>query len=45
MADGELGVADASAWRPNSISIIHASIAAGILLCLAMCVLTLTSHF
>ncbi|MFT3729760.1 MAG: hypothetical protein QM759_18200 [Terricaulis sp.] len=48
MADGEFGVATdtpATAWRPQSISIVHASMFAGILLCLAMCFFTLGGHF
>ena len=44
MADGEFGVADTSAWRPQSISIVHATMAAGVLLCLAMCVFTLAGN-
>ena len=46
MADGELGGAvNTTAWRPRSISIVHASMGAGILICLAMCFLTLGGHF
>jgi hypothetical protein len=48
MADGEIGVApntSATAWRPRSISVVHASMFAGVILCLAMCFLTLGGHF
>jgi hypothetical protein len=42
MADGEIGApAETSAWRPQSISVVHATMAIGILVCLAMCALTL----
>ncbi|HVV32750.1 MAG TPA: hypothetical protein VHC73_05925 [Vitreimonas sp.] len=44
MADGEYGVADTTAWRPQSISVIHATMAIGIVLCLAMCVFTLAGN-
>lgn len=44
MADGEFGVADTTAWRPRSISVVHASMAVGVLLCLGMCVLTLAGN-
>jgi hypothetical protein len=42
MADGEIGApAETTAWRPQSISVVHATMAIGILVCLAMCALTL----
>jgi len=44
MADGEFGVAENTAWRPRSISVVHATMALGVLLCLAMCIVTLTGN-
>ena len=44
MADGEFGT-ETSTWRPQSISIVHATMAVGIVVCLAMCFFTLGGHF
>jgi len=42
MADSKIGApGETSAWRPQSISVVHATMAVGIVVCLAMCALTL----